>query len=110
MIVASFLVKDLLIDWRWGEAYFAGKLMDYELASNVGNWQWVAGCGCDAAPYFRVFSPEAQAQKFDKDERYIRRWIPEYGTKAYPNPMLDHKEAARRCLMVFKDAVATLQV
>ena len=110
MIVASFLVKDLLIDWRWGEAYFAGKLMDYELASNIGNWQWVAGCGCDAAPYFRVFSPEAQAQKFDKEEKYIRRWIPEYGTNSYPKPMLDHKEASKRCLEVYKQAVSTLLV
>jgi deoxyribodipyrimidine photo-lyase len=90
MIAASFLVKHLLIDWRWGEAYFGRKLLDYDLASNNGSWQWVAGTGCDAAPYFRVFSPEAQAQKFDRRNEYIRRWVPELGTPAYPPPMIDH--------------------
>ncbi len=80
MVTASFLVKDLLIDWRWGEAYFAEKLLDFELASNNGNWQWAAGCGCDAAPYFRIFNPESQQQKFDPKGKYILKWVPEYGT------------------------------
>jgi deoxyribodipyrimidine photo-lyase len=102
MLVASFLVKHLLIDWRWGEAYFAQKLLDFDLASNNGGWQWAAGCGTDAAPYFRIFSPEAQAQKFDKEEKYIRKWIKEYGTNTYPKPIVDHKDARDRCLEVFK--------
>jgi deoxyribodipyrimidine photo-lyase len=106
MIVGSFLVKDLLIDWRWGEAYFASQLLDYELASNIGNWQWVAGCGCDAAPYFRIFNPTAQAKKFDPFETYIQKWVPEYQSENYPKPMVDHKEAAARCLQVYKAAVA----
>src|SRR5699024_3296637 len=84
MVVASFLVKDLLIDWRWGEAYFAQQLNDYELASNNGNWQWAAGCGCDAAPYFRIFNPTAQIKRFDKDFEYIKKWVPEMNTKQYP--------------------------
>lgn len=105
MIVASFLVKDLLIDWRWGEAYFARKLMDYELASNNGNWQWVAGCGCDAAPYFRVFNPSAQAKKFDPKSLYIRRWVPEVAAASYPPPMVNHNQAKDRCLNVYKEAV-----
>ena len=106
MIVGSFLVKDLLIDWRWGEAYFASKLMDYELASNVGNWQWIAGCGCDAAPYFRIFNPIAQAKRFDPNEKYIEKWVPEYRSTSYPKPITDHKEAATRCLQVYKKALA----
>lgn len=106
MVVASFLVKDLLIDWRWGEAYFARKLLDYELASNNGNWQWAAGCGCDAAPYFRVFNPTAQAEKFDKEKVYIKKWIPEFGTDDYPKPMLDHAFAKERCLAAYKKALA----
>jgi deoxyribodipyrimidine photo-lyase len=105
MIVSSFLVKDLLIDWRWGEAYFASKLMDYELASNVGNWQWIAGCGCDAAPYFRIFNPIAQAKRFDPNEKYIEKWVPEYRSSSYPKPIIDHKEAAIRCLQVYKKAL-----
>ena len=105
MITASFLVKDLLIDWRWGEAYFAEKLLDYELASNNGNWQWAAGCGCDAAPYFRVFNPDSQQQKFDPKRKYILKWIPEYGTMKYPQPMVDHKFARERVLTVFKNAL-----
>lgn len=102
MITASFLVKDLLIDWRWGEAYFAEKLMDYELASNNGNWQWVAGTGTDAAPYFRVFNPIAQQKKFDPDFEYIKKWIPEYGTADYPQQILNHNDARLRCLAAFK--------
>lgn len=105
MITASFLVKDLLIDWRWGEAYFAEKLLDFELASNNGNWQWVAGCGCDAAPYFRVFSPEAQTEKFDPEHSYIRKWVPEYKSASYPKPMVDHDSARQRCLAVYKKAL-----
>jgi deoxyribodipyrimidine photo-lyase len=106
MIVGSFLVKHLLIDWRWGEAYFAKKLMDYELASNIGNWQWVAGCGCDAAPYFRIFSPDAQTKKFDGKLQYIRKWVPEFEGFNYTAPIVDHAYARDRCLKVYKDALA----
>jgi deoxyribodipyrimidine photo-lyase len=105
MIVGSFLVKDLLIDWRWGEAYFARKLMDFELASNNGNWQWVAGCGCDAAPYFRVFNPDTQAKKFDPQGEYIRRWVPEYNTLQYTTPIVDHAVAKERCIKAYKAAL-----
>jgi len=105
MITASFLVKDLLIDWRWGEAYFAQKLNDYELSSNNGNWQWAAGCGCDAAPYFRVFNPETQQQKFDPQMRYVKKWVQEYGSSSYPAQMVDHAAARERCLTVFKTAL-----
>ncbi|AFL98130.1 deoxyribodipyrimidine photo-lyase [Ornithobacterium rhinotracheale H06-030791] len=105
MIVGSFLVKNLLIDWRWGEAYFAEKLMDFDLASNNGNWQWVAGCGTDAAPYFRVFNPITQAEKFDPNQKYIKKWIPEWGTAKYPEPMVDLKSSRLRCLEVYKKAV-----
>ncbi|GER59354.1 cryptochrome/photolyase family protein [Patiriisocius marinus] len=106
MLVASFLCKHLLIDWRWGEAYFAEKLLDYEQASNVGNWQWAAGSGVDAAPYFRIFNPITQVDKFDKDKKYIKNWIPEFGTDTYPEMMVDHKEARERCLKVYKEAVS----
>jgi len=106
MVVASFLCKHLLIDWRWGEAYFAKKLLDYELSSNVGNWQWAAGCGVDAAPYFRIFNPSTQLEKFDKDCTYIKQWIPEFKTEAYPDKMVDHKEARERCLRVYRVAVS----
>ncbi|WP_298154903.1 deoxyribodipyrimidine photo-lyase [Flavobacterium sp.] len=106
MVVASFLCKHLLIDWRWGEAYFAAKLLDYEQSSNVGNWQWAAGSGVDAAPYFRIFNPAEQSKKFDKDGRYVKKWIPEIGTARYPEPIVDHKEAREKCLKVYKDAVA----
>uniref|UniRef100_UPI0026F0F267 cryptochrome/photolyase family protein n=1 Tax=Mesonia mobilis TaxID=369791 RepID=UPI0026F0F267 len=106
MVVGSFLCKHLLIDWRWGEAYFAEKLLDYEMSSNVGNWQWVAGSGVDAVPYFRIFNPMSQKEKFDKEEKYIKKWIPEFGTKKYPEPMVDHKEARERCLKVYKSAVS----
>ncbi|MFM6934546.1 MAG: cryptochrome/photolyase family protein [Flavobacteriales bacterium] len=105
MVVASFLTKHLLIDWRKGEAYFAEKLLDFELASNIGGWQWAAGCGCDAAPYFRVFNPTAQQEKFDKQKQYIQKWVPEYGTPAYPKPIIDHAFARDRVLTRFKQAL-----
>ena len=105
MIVASFLCKHLLIDWRWGETYFAQHLLDYEMASNVGNWQWAAGSGVDAAPYYRIFNPTEQVKKFDKDLKYIKKWIPELETQYYPKPIVDHKEARERCLKVYKEAV-----
>ena len=105
MVTASFLTKHLLIDWRWGEAYFAEKLLDYELASNNGNWQWAAGTGCDAAPYFRIFNPESQQKKFDSKGEYIRKWIPEYGTVKYAQPMVEHKFARERALKVYKAAL-----
>ena len=105
MVVASFLTKHLLLDWRWGEAYFAEKLMDFELASNVGGWQWAAGCGCDAAPYFRVFNPAAQQEKFDKKFEYIKKWVPEFGTPSYPKPIIEHKFARHRVLERFKKAL-----
>ncbi|PZQ89449.1 MAG: deoxyribodipyrimidine photolyase [Flavobacterium johnsoniae] len=104
MIVASFLCKHLLIDWRWGEAYFAEKLLDYEQSSNIGNWQWAAGSGVDAAPYFRIFNPSEQVRKFDKDLKYIRKWVPEFEQLDY-RPIIDHKEARERCLEVYKKAV-----
>lgn len=105
MVVASFLTKHLLIDWRWGEAYFAEKLMDFELASNIGGWQWAAGCGCDAAPYFRVFNPTSQLEKFDKNLEYIKKWVPEFGSSSYPKPIVDHKFARERVLERFKTAL-----
>jgi deoxyribodipyrimidine photo-lyase len=105
MVAASFLSKHLLIDWRWGEAYFAEKLLDYDLAANNGGWQWAAGSGTDAAPYFRIFNPAAQAGKFDPKMEYIRKWVPEFGTAAYPEPMVDHKMARERCLKAYKDAL-----
>lgn len=105
MIVASFLCKHLLIDWRWGETYFAQKLLDYEQASNVGNWQWAAGSGVDAAPYFRIFNPTEQIKKFDKELKYIKKWVPELETSKYPKPIVDHKEAREKCLMVYKTAL-----
>ncbi|MEH6658158.1 MAG: deoxyribodipyrimidine photo-lyase [Leeuwenhoekiella marinoflava] len=106
MLVASFLCKHLLIDWRWGETYFAEKLLDYELSSNVGNWQWAAGSGVDAAPYFRIFNPMTQVDKFDKDKKYIREFVPEFDTDDYPDKMVDHKEARERCLKTYKAAVS----
>ncbi|HEX8563415.1 MAG TPA: deoxyribodipyrimidine photo-lyase [Flavobacterium sp.] len=105
MITASFLCKHLLIDWRWGETYFAMKLLDYEQASNVGNWQWAAGSGVDAAPYFRIFNPSEQVKKFDKDLLYIQKWVPELNELTYPQPIVDHKEARKRCLRVYKEAL-----
>lgn len=106
MIVASFLCKHLLIDWRWGEAYFAEKLLDYELASNNGNWQWAAGTGCDAAPYFRIFNPTTQIKKFDKDLEYINRWIPDLNELTYPGEIVDHKYARERALKAYKLAIS----
>lgn len=105
MVTASFLAKHLLIDWRWGEAWFAEKLLDFELASNNGNWQWAAGCGCDAAPYFRIFNPEAQQKKFDPKGEYILKWVPEYGTVKYTQAIVDHKFARERVLNVYKVAL-----
>ncbi len=104
MVVASFLCKHLLIDWRWGEAYFAEKLLDYEQSSNVGNWQWAAGSGVDAAPYFRIFNPGEQVKKFDTDFKYIKKWVPEFQEIDYC-PIIDHKEARERALKVYKEAV-----
>jgi deoxyribodipyrimidine photo-lyase len=105
MITASFLAKHLLIDWRWGEAYFAEKLLDFELASNNGNWQWAAGSGCDAAPYFRIFNPHLQTKKFDPELKYIRKWVPEFEELTYPQPMVDHDLARKRCLETYKKAL-----
>ena len=105
MVVAGFLCKHLLIDWRWGESYFALKLLDYELSSNNGNWQWAAGTGCDAAPYFRIFNPESQLHKFDKEHKYVNRWIPELGQENYPEPMIDHKFARNRALETYKRGI-----
>ncbi len=105
MLTGSFLCKHLLIDWRWGEAYFAQKLLDYEQSSNVGNWQWVAGCGVDASPYFRIFNPTQQIKKFDKKMEYIQRWVPEFQEITYPEPIVEHKFARERCLKTFKKAV-----
>ncbi len=105
MLVGSFLCKHLLIDWRWGEAYFAKKLHDYEMASNVGNWQWVAGSGVDAAPYFRVFNPTTQIQKFDKNLDYIKKWVTDFQELTYPQPIVNHKMARERCLKVYKTAL-----
>lgn len=106
MITAGFLCKHLLIDWRWGEAYFAEKLLDFELAANNGNWQWAAGTGCDAAPYFRVFNPSEQLKKFDKDMGYVKKWIPELLTEEYPQPMVDHKFARERAIDTYKKGIA----
>jgi deoxyribodipyrimidine photo-lyase len=105
MITAGFLTKHLLTDWRWGEAYFALKLFDYELSSNNGNWQWAAGCGCDAAPYFRIFNPLLQMEKFDPELIYVRRWVPEYGTADYPSPVIDHKMARERAIERFRSGI-----
>ncbi len=105
MVVASFLIKHLLIDWRWGEAYFAQKLLDFELSSNVGNWQWSAGTGCDAAPYFRIFNPHEQLKKFDPKLEYVQKWVPEVNELTYVQPIVDHKFARERCLKVYKLAL-----
>ena len=108
MITASFLIKHLLTDWRIGEAYFAEKLMDYDLSANNGNWQWCASSGCDAAPYFRIFNPDKQQKKFDPDFKYIKKWIPEFGTKYYPKPIVEHKKAREKVLKVYKEALDNL--
>ncbi len=105
MIVASFLTKHLLIDWRWGEAYFAKKLLDFDLAANNGGWQWAAGSGCDAAPYFRVFNPYLQTQKFDPSLEYVRRWVPEFEELTYARPIVAHEYARKRCLEVYAKAL-----
>lgn len=105
MVAGSFLVKHLLIDWRRGEAHFARKLLDFDLSANNGNWQWVAGTGCDAAPYFRVFNPSEQIKKFDSKMEYIKRWVPEFGSSRYPEPMVDHRFARQRALDVYKRAL-----
>lgn len=105
MVVASFLTKHLLIDWHWGEDYFAKKLLDFDLAANNGGWQWAAGSGCDAAPYFRVFNPALQTEKFDPKRIYIKKWVPEFGTPAYVTPMVDHAMARERVLAAYKEAL-----
>lgn len=105
MLTASFLCKHLLVDWRWGEAYFAQKLFDYEMASNVGNWQWAAGSGVDAAPYFRIFNPHQQIQKFDNNLTYIKNWVKDLNATTYPFPILEHKLARERCLATYKAAL-----
>lgn len=105
MIVSSFLVKDLLIDWRWGEAYFAGQLNDFDLSANNGGWQWASGSGCDAAPYFRVFNPYEQQKKFDPEFVYIKKWIPELGSSAYPLPIVNHNAARLKALTIYKNAL-----
>ena len=105
MLVGSFLCKHLLHDWRLGEAYFAEKLHDYDMSSNIGNWQWIAGCGVDATPYFRIFNPTTQIQKFDKDLEYIKKWVPEFQELTYPRPIIDHKFARERCLKTYKKAL-----
>ena len=105
MITASFLTKHLLIDWRWGEAYFANKLLDYELASNNGGWQWAAGTGCDAAPYFRVFNPDLQTVKFDPEKKYIRKWVPEFDSEEYSARIVDHSEARNNAISAYKKAI-----
>lgn len=105
MIVASFLTKHLLLDWRLGEAYFAEKLLDYDLAANNGGWQWAAGSGCDAAPYFRIFNPYLQTKKFDPRLEYINKWVPELNELSYPKPIVDHEFARERCLAAYKKAL-----
>jgi deoxyribodipyrimidine photo-lyase len=107
MVTASFLCKHLLIDWRWGETYFASKLNDYDLASNNGGWQWASGSGCDAAPYFRIFNPELQMQRFDKDQVYIRKWVPELGTDLYPEKIVEHTYARERAISRYKEGLST---
>lgn len=105
MIAASFLTKHLLINWRWGEAYFASKLLDYDLAANNGNWQWAAGCGCDAAPYFRVFNPTEQTRKFDPELKYIRKWVMNFDELDYLKPMVEHSFARERALKTYKEGL-----
>jgi deoxyribodipyrimidine photo-lyase len=107
MVVASFLTKHLLLDWRLGEAYFAAKLMDFDQASNVGGWQWASGSGCDAAPYFRIFNPESQLEKFDKQLAYVKRWVPEFGTPYYAKPIVEHKAARERALARYREGLAS---
>jgi deoxyribodipyrimidine photo-lyase len=106
MVVASFLCKHLLIDWRWGERYFAKKLLDFELSSNVGNWQWAAGSGCDAAPYFRVFNPSIQLNKFDPKHHYIKKWLPDLNSLEYPKPIVEHSLARDRAIRTYKEGIS----
>ncbi|HWS01666.1 MAG TPA: deoxyribodipyrimidine photo-lyase [Prolixibacteraceae bacterium] len=108
MVTASFLCKHLLIDWRWGETYFASKLNDYDLASNNGGWQWAAGSGCDAVPYFRIFNPELQAKRFDPDFAYIKKWVPEFGTDQYPAPVVEHVFARERAIARYKEGLDSI--
>jgi deoxyribodipyrimidine photo-lyase len=105
MITASFLTKHLLLDWRLGEAYFAEKLLDFDLAANNGGWQWAAGSGCDAAPYFRIFNPYLQTKKFDPELKYVSKWVPEVNELSYPKPIVEHEFARKRCLEVYKKAL-----
>jgi deoxyribodipyrimidine photo-lyase len=105
MIAAGFLCKHLLIDWRWGEAYFAQKLLDYELSSNNGNWQWAAGTGCDAVPYFRVFNPGLQSQKFDGEGEYVRQWNPVILGKDNPKPIVEHVFARQRAISAYRSGL-----
>lgn len=107
MVTASFLVKHLLTDWRWGEQWFADHLLDFELSSNNGNWQWAAGSGCDAAPYFRIFNPSRQQERFDPQFMYIKKWIPEFGTASYQKPVIDHEFARKRCIEEYKKGLGT---
>ncbi len=106
MVCASFLAKHLLINWQWGEKYFADHLLDFELASNNGNWQWAAGCGCDSAPYFRVFNPLLQQKKFDPERQYVKRWVPEIDTPDYPKPVVEHESARNRAIRAYREALA----
>lgn len=108
MVVASFLTKHLLHDWRLGEAYFAKKLLDFDLASNVGGWQWASGSGCDAAPYFRIFNPTSQFEKFDNSKVYVEKWVPELYSEEYPKPIVDHKWARERALRVYKEGLSSI--
>lgn len=110
MITASFLTKHLLIDWRWGEAFFAQHLIDYELASNNGSWQWAASCGCDAVPYFRIFNPWLQTKKFDPNKEYIQKWVPEWQSSIYPTPIVEHSFARKRALAVFEKSVKNVDL
>jgi deoxyribodipyrimidine photo-lyase len=105
MITAGFLCKHLLIHWSWGEVYFAEKLLDFDLASNNGNWQWAAGTGCDAAPYFRIFNPSEQIKRFDPEHKYVRKWVPELDSLEYPLPIIDHKFARERAIKTYKEAL-----
>lgn len=108
MVTASFLTRLLLIDWRWGEAYFAARLLDYEMASNNGGWQWSAGTGCDAAPYFRIFSPDSQTHRFDPDRLYIKKWVPETGTEQYAGTLVDYRAARGRAIETYRKALRGL--
>lgn len=105
MVVASFLVKHLQIDWRWGEAYFAKKLLDFDFSANNGGWQWAAGSGCDAAPYFRVFNPRLQTEKFDPKLTYIRKWVPEFQSLEYPQPIVQHEIARNKAIAMYQAAL-----